>query len=202
MSKATSDTLAKVSEEFEAQVLAEIESGRGSDLAKIAWVRKETEESVAKILETGAKQAESVKRQIIGAAELETRNAQLRALETAVNEAFDKAAEEISSSSGASYEKAIARLIQEGLDVIGPKSEVWCSAKDRKTVAATVKRLAGNAKVSMGDKPVETIGGVVLTTPDGTVRFDNTFEARLERMRPTLRQEVASVLTSGAAPSD
>jgi len=195
LSKAASDTLEKVSGEFETEVLADLEAGRSETLARIEAVRKETTEAVGKILETGDKQAESVKRQIIGAAELDARNAQLRSLEKAVNEAFDLAAKQISAVSGASQEKALASLIQEGVDVIGPQAKVSCSSKDRKAVSAAIKKLGSKAKLSLDDGEITTMGGVILTIPDGTVRFDNTFEARLERMRPTLRKAVAAILT-------
>jgi len=195
MSKAASDTLEKVSGEFEKEALSDLEATRTETLAKLEAVRKEAEEAVSKILETGIKQAEAVKRQIIGAAELEARNIQLRALEKAVNESFDAASNQISELKGTSYDKAMERLIQEGLEVIGPKAKVQCSPKDKRVVASIVKKLSGKEKVSMDDNPVETMGGVVLTTPDESVRFDNTFEARLERMRPNLRQEVAAILT-------
>ena len=198
MSKAASDTLEKVSGEFEKEALSDLEATRTETLAKLEAVRKETEEAVSKILETGIKQAEAVKRQIIGAAELEARNIQLKALEKAVNESFDAASNQISELKGTSYDNAIERLIQEGLEVIGPKAKVQCSPKDKRVVASIVKKLSGKEKVSMDDNPdnpLETMGGVVLTTPDESVRFDNTFEARLERMRPNLRQEVAAILT-------
>jgi V/A-type H+-transporting ATPase subunit E len=198
VSKAAADTLEKVSGEFEAEVLADLEAGRKDALAAVASARKETSEAVAKILETGMKQAESVKRQIIGAAELEARNAQLKSLESAVNESFDSAIERVSSSSGAAYEKALGRLIQEGLDVIGPRAVVHCSSKGKKAVASAMRKLDRKAKVTLGAEPVETTGGVVLSTPDGSVRFDNTFEARLERMRADLRKDVATVLTGSA----
>lgn len=195
MSKAVSDTLEKVSGEFETEVLADLEAGRTETLTKIEALRKETTEAVSKILETGEKQAESARRQIIGAAELGARNAQLRSLENAVNEAFDLAAKQISTVSGASQEKALASLIQEGLDVIGPRATVSCALKDRKVVSTAIRKLGSKAKLSLDDKEIDTMGGVILTTPDGTVRFDNTFEARLERMRPTLRKAVATILT-------
>jgi V/A-type H+-transporting ATPase subunit E len=198
VSKAAADTLDKVAGEFEAEVLAGLEAGRAETLAKVESMRKETEEAVARILETGAKQAESVKRQIIGAAELEARNTQLRSLERAVNEVFELAASQISNASEASYEKAMRGLIQERLDVIGPRAKVECASKDRRAVASAIKKLATKAKVSLEENPIETTGGIVLTTPDGSVRFDNTFEARLERMRPDLRKEVAAILTGGA----
>ena len=195
MSRAASDTLEKVSSEFEAEVLTDLEAGRSVTLAKIEAVRKETAEAVAKILETGEKQAESAKRQMIGAAELDARNAQLRSLERAVNEAFDLATRQISSETGASQEKALVSLIQEGLDVIGPRASLQCAAKDRRAVSSAIRKFGSKAKLSQSGGEIDTVGGVVLTTPDGSVRFDNTFEARLERMRPTLRKEVAAILT-------
>ncbi len=198
MSKAAADTLDKVSVEFEAEVLADLEAGRTETLARVEAVRKETKEAVSKILETSTKQAESVRRQIIGTAELEARNAQLKLVEKAVNEAFDLAMKQVSTASGAQYERAIATLIQEGLEVIGQRAKVRCTSKDKREVSSAIKKLSAKAKVSFDDEPVETIGGVILTTPDGSVRFDNTFEARLERMKPILRKEVASTLTGGA----
>jgi V/A-type H+/Na+-transporting ATPase subunit E len=195
LSKAASDTLEKVSGEFETEVLADLEAGRSETLARIEAVRKETTEVVGKILETSEKQAESAKRQIIGAAELDARNAQLRSLENAVNEVFDLAAKQISTVSGAPQEKALASLIQEGVDVIGPRAKVSCASKDRKVVSSAIRKLGSKAKLSLDDEGIDTMGGVILTAPDGTVRFDNTFEARLERMRPTLRKAVAAMLT-------
>lgn len=199
MSNAAADTLEKVAAEFEVEVLSDLQEGRTQSLSKISSARREAVEAVAKILETGVKQAESVKRQLIGAAELEARNSQLLSLEKAVNEAFDSAVNRVSGSTGAAYEKALSRLIEEGVEVIGPKARVHCSAKDRKAVAAALRKLGGaHARLPVDEKPVTTIGGVVLTTEDGTVRFDNTFEARLERMRPSLRKEVAGLLTGSS----
>jgi V/A-type H+-transporting ATPase subunit E len=196
MSRAAEETLQKVASEFEAEVLADLEAGRKEALARIESARKETSVAVAKTLEASLKQAESVKRQVVGTAELEARNAQLRSLEKAVNDAFEMAAKNISNASGALYEKAMVNLVKEGIEVIGPKANVYCASKDKKMVASAIRKLsAGQPKISFEEEPIETTGGVVLTTTDGAIRFDNTFEARLERMRPTLRKEIAAILT-------
>jgi V/A-type H+-transporting ATPase subunit E len=196
LSKAASDTLEKVSEEFESEVLADLQEGRSQARATVESARKEAAAAVQKILETSVKQAESLKRQIIGAAELESRDAQLRSMEKAVNEVFGLAVEELKAGSGSAYQRALGRLVQEGLDVIGPRAKISCSSRDRKTVAAAVRTLnGGKVKLTLDDESIETIGGVVLLTPDGSVRFDNTFEARLERSKSTLRKEVAGILT-------
>jgi V/A-type H+/Na+-transporting ATPase subunit E len=195
MSNSAADTLEKVSGEFEAEVLADLEAGRRNALARIESTRKEAIEAVSKILETSVKQAESTKRQIIGAAELDARNAQLKSLEKAVNEVFDLATKEVSSASGPSHEKSIASLIKEGIGVIGTKAKVQCSSKDTKAVASAIRKLeGGQTKLTLEEEPVETLGGVVLITPDGSIRFDNTIEARLERMKPILRKDVAAIL--------
>ena len=195
MSKSASDTLAKVAGEFEGEVLADLQEGRGQALAAVDSARKGAAEEVAKILLGGAKQAESLKRQLVGAAELDARNAQLRAVEAAVSEAFASAIQGLPKVAEAKYEKALTQLISEGVEVIGTKAVVSCNARDRKLVAGAVKKLSeGHVKLTLAAEPVESIGGVVLSTEDGTVRFDNTFEARLERMRPALRKDVAALL--------
>ncbi len=196
MSKAATDTLEKVSSEFEAEVLAALEEGREEANSKLDTAKGETAEAVSKTLEIGAKQAESIRRQVIGTAELEVRNVQLRSLEVAMTDVFDAATKKVSQSSGTSYEEALARLIKEGVDILGPRAKVLCAAKDKRSVSAALEKLGGKKDgLSVESLSIETMGGVVLTSDDGSVRFDNTFEARLERMRPSLRKEVAALLT-------
>jgi V/A-type H+-transporting ATPase subunit E len=194
MSKAAADTLDKVSNEFEGEVLADLQEGRGQALALIESTRREASEAAAKVIHSGTKQAESLKRQIIGAAELKVRNAHLEAMEEAVNDAFDDATKGVRKVSRARYEKCIAKLIKEGIDVIGQKAIVSCNAKDKGIVESAAEKLSkGQVELTVGGTALNTIGGVVLATGDGLVRFDNTFEARLERMKPDLRKEVASL---------
>jgi len=196
VSKAAADTLQKVAAEFEADVLSDLQAGKEQALQNVQAVRRETAQAVAKTIEGGERQAESVKRQIIGAAELEVRNAQLRSLETTVNEVFDSAVRKVSSLSDSALEGSLTFLIKEGMDVIGPRAVVHCSANQRKAVSGAVRKLnKGPVKLTVDEKGIETIGGVVLATSNGSMKFDNTYEARLERMRQTLRKEVAGILT-------
>jgi V/A-type H+/Na+-transporting ATPase subunit E len=197
MSKAASDTLEKVSTEFEAEVLADLQAGKDQAIQSLQTIRRETAEEVTKVLEAGKRQADSVRRQIIGAAEIEVRNAQLRSLEAAVTEVFDSAVRKVSTLSGQAEEDSLTTLLKEGMESIGPKAVVHSSAKEKKAVSAAVRKLnKGPVRLSVEDEGIETIGGVMLTTSDGSVKFDNTFEARLERMRPSLRKEVAAILTA------
>ena len=200
MSTATKKSLEKVAEEFSKEVTAELEEGRAQALESLERVGRETTEAVAKIIEAGNKQAESLMRQITGSAELRSRNLQLRAIEEAVGEVFDMAMAKVAKASPAEHEKAITHLLTEGVEFIGPEARVDCNASDKKVVSAVIKKLNhDSSKLTLGDEDVSTIGGVVLTSPDGTVKFDNTFEARLERLKPMLRREVAGLLAGGEA---
>ena len=196
MSKASVDTLEKVAAEFEGEVLADLQDGRQQSVALVEAAKRETKEEVSKILETSVKQAEALKRQIVGAAELEARNAQLRVLEKAVNDAVADAISGLPRLDARRYEEALSRLISEGVEIIGPKAMVSCSSKDHSRVASVMKETGRrHPGVTAGETNLETTGGVVLTTPDGAIRFDNTIEARLGRLRPTLRKEVADLLS-------
>jgi V/A-type H+-transporting ATPase subunit E len=197
MSKAAADTLDKVSGEFESEMLAELQEGREQALSTVESSRREAREVVTKILDTAAKQSESLKRQMIGAAELDVRNARLKAMEKAVIEVFDAAAKELQEGSGQRYEKSLEHLVSEGMEAIGPAARVYCSSKDQRTVSAVINKLGGGrSKLVLEEKSIDTIGGVVMSTQDGSVGFDNTYEARLERVKPTLRMEVSEILTS------
>jgi V/A-type H+-transporting ATPase subunit E len=195
MSKAAANTLEKVSEEFEIELLAELQEGREQALSIVESRRREARLAAAKILGTSFKQAESLKRQIAGAAELEVRNGHLKTMEKAVVEVFDAAVKELQEGPGSRYEKSLAHLVREGMEAIGPKGRVYCNSRDRRAVSAAINKLGGGQpELVLEEESIDTIGGVVMSTMDGSVRFDNTFEARLERMKPTLRMEVSEAL--------
>ncbi len=189
-----STTLEKVSTEFEAEVLADLQEGRADASTLVKSAMKEAADSAAKALESGERQAESLKRQITGAAELDARNAQLKALEAKVNEVFSEAMKEAVAVPHARHVKSLAGLIMEGVGVIGEKASVSCNSKDRKAVAEAIGKLGRKLKLTLDADPIDCAGGVVLASPDGSVRFDNTLESRLERLKPDLRKEVAGLL--------
>jgi V/A-type H+-transporting ATPase subunit E len=198
MSKATADTLEKVSGEFESEILAELQKEKGQALSTVESSRREASVAVTKALDASVKQAESLRSQIIGAAELEARNAQLKTLEKAVVEVFDSTIKELEKGSGARYDRSLTQLVKEGLEAIGPRARVYCRSKDRDAVSVVLHKLGGDqSKLVLEEKSIDAIGGVVVTSMDGSVRFDNTYEARLERMRSTLRMEVSAMLSPG-----
>lgn len=198
MSKAAADTLESVLGQFEGELLVELAAGKKQALSTLESAKRDAKASVDKILDTGDKQAETLRRQLVGTAELESRNAQLKMLEKAIGEVFEEAVRQLQQLSASRYEKSLVALLGEGVEVLGPSLTVHCNSNDRKVVSSAIGALSGKAsKLHLSEKAIDTIGGVVMTSTDGSVRFDNTFEARLERMKPTLRMEVSASLSSG-----
>ena len=189
-------TLDKVTSEVLNEISAELESGRAAALEQVQNMLKETKGQVAKVVDGSERQAESLKRQIIGSAELEVRNMLLRTVEEATNQVFQVALAKISERSSSQHEKALARLTADGLGIIGKGATVTCNAKDSKVISSIIGELnrKEDADLKLDEKSIETVGGVILSTKDRSIRFDNTFEARLERLKPQLRREVAKVL--------
>ena len=74
-------------------------------------------------------------RQIIGTAEMESRNSNLLLLEKNINKVFSAALKELSSNKGKNYPKSLELFINEGLDSID-ESEILisCNKKDSSIV--------------------------------------------------------------------
>jgi len=198
VSRSAGSTLGKVASEFSKEVIAELEGGLGQAVESLESTKRQTIESVVRIFEAERKQADSLRRQIIGSSELRSRNLQLRLIEDSVNEVFASAMTKAATAIPSEYEGAITRLITEGVEFIGARARVACRREDDRIVSAVIKSLnRTSTNLTLEEKSLNTIGGVALTSPDGTVKFDNTFEARLERLRPMLRKEVANLLTGG-----
>ncbi len=51
--------------------------------------------------------------------------------------------------------------------------------------------------ITLSDDPIECSGGILLSTHDNRIRLDNTFEQRLQRLRPALEKTVMEKLFTG-----
>jgi V/A-type H+-transporting ATPase subunit E len=188
-------TLDKVSSEALNEILTELGSGKSDASELVHSLLRQTRAEVAKILQDGERQSESVRRQILGSAELEARNGILRTLEEASNRIFRESLLAVPRSPR--YEKTLTKLISEGLEVIGKEAVVSCNARDRKAIGSAIREMnsKAGAKLILDEKSIDVKGGVVLRSKDGTMRFDNTLEARLERIKPQLRRDVVATIS-------
>lgn len=79
---------------------------------------------------------------------------------------------------------------------------VSANARDQKRLAnrweAVLEALPAYKTATLADEPIETLGGVLVTDSDRRIRVDNTYEGRLDRLRPTVQQVILErLLPSG-----
>jgi|YelNatPaOPRAMG01_1025707.scaffolds.fasta_scaffold93158_2 V/A-type H+-transporting ATPase subunit E len=143
----------------------------------------------------GKKEAENERRKMLGSAELEARNLLLQAFEAFFDSAVEGALQEVASLPRDSrYVKAMVRLLQEAISELEEgRYVVQCSARDKEAVSKAMASLKdGNMgyELTMASKYTKSAGGIIVRSEDGMVEYDNTFESRLERLKPAIRRRV------------
>ena len=146
------------------------------------------EQEYDKIISDGNKEAEKIAQQLVGSANLEARNKQLLVLEDAVNRVFTKALDQISDTDrSGEYANLITSLLNEATNILGTSEVVvYTNERDRdivQTLLPTGSELSPDV--------IKCLGGVRVQSKDGTITFDNTLDARIERMKPLIRKEIA-----------
>jgi V/A-type H+/Na+-transporting ATPase subunit E len=184
--------LAQKQEEFMTQIesayqeaASNLESSKGS-------LRSEYE----KIIQGSKKQAENLKRQILGSKRLESRNQELLLIEMAVNDYFEKARERFRElPRDKEYKSMINEMIDDCISAIGTEEIIIESnEKDSKTISEIISKKSKKVKLSLSEKPINVIGGLRAMSADGSLTYDSTLELRMERLKPLIRKEIVQRL--------
>tara|TARA_B100000408_G_scaffold106236_2_gene83037 strand:- start:189 stop:761 length:573 start_codon:yes stop_codon:yes gene_type:complete len=141
------------------------------------------------------KESDIKSRQILGAAEIQSRNSTLKLLEKNINNVFTTSLKELSKDKGKNYQAALAAFIEEGLSSIDSDDVlISCNKQDNSVVKTLVSKLSAKHKrnISVSDEPLKTSGGVIVSNLDDTISVNNTIEARLERMKAELRTDIVN----------
>lgn len=196
MSSALDNAIGKVVEESKIELTSLLESGF-SDAEKILHDSElEAKNETKKILQGADRLAETRARQILGRAEIESRNKTLRLVEEKINAAFMKALEDLKTTKSKGYANILRKMILEGIESIKTeKVTIKCNEGDRGTVTELSEKISKDrgTDITVSDQPLESAGGVEVANAEGTVSLRNTFEDRLERMKPEMRRNLADV---------
>jgi V-type H+-transporting ATPase subunit E len=187
-----------VNEAFKSFV-EELEKSAAQAAETLQAYEKQTLTEVTKIFESAARQEDVLKRKILGSAELAARNEQLRLVEEAVTKIFDEALNRLSALSGDRTEKALKNLINEALNAIDGNVILFCRKEDSELVEKIAQEFSRSTKrtITVSKNHILCKGGIQAASEDGSVMYDNTYEARLSRIRQLLRKEVVKILTAG-----
>jgi vacuolar-type H+-ATPase subunit E/Vma4 len=194
-SNAIEATVGKVLNEESASLKALLDEALASSLKVVDDYEQKASEKYKESMLEGSKQAENVKRKILGSAELQARNAQLSAFESFFEGmVIDALAGVRSAPRDARYERALGKLLRESLRELDPGVyALSCSEGDMSALSAALRDVAKEFQgfdLSIAKKNIDSAGGFIIVSKDGTIEFNSTFEARLERTKPSIRKRV------------
>ena len=144
-----------------------------------------------KIISDAKKEADKIGKQITGSSDIEARNKQLLALEEAVDRVFSTALDQIANTDRSDdYSNLIKTLIKEVIQILGTSEiSISTNAKDKDVVQQALSQFSG---AELSSTTINCLGGIKVKSKDGTMTFDNTLDARIERLKPLIRKEIAS----------
>lgn len=190
-------TIDKVLSQKESALISEIDSALQNSLKNLESSKSSLQVEYDNIIESSRKQAENLKRQIIGSSTLNARNKELVIIESAIDEIFIKAKEKLAKSNNEkNYEKLLTRLIQDSSAKLGSEIIIHCNKTDLNLVKKLVSQESSNRKsrITISDEVVDIIGGIKAASVDGTMSLDNTLDSNIETLKPLIRKEIVQLL--------
>ncbi len=183
-------TIDKILDQAQSEIFSSLKKSSEESLETLSKTESSLEEEYDRIIDEGKKEAEKIEKQIIGSSDLESRNKQILLVEDSVQKVFEKAIEKIKSSThDDNYSKLIESLLVESTNALGTSEvTVYTNSKDKQIVQSLLSKFSG---AELSNDSIDCLGGVEVKSKDGTMTFSNTIDARVERMKPLIRKEIA-----------
>jgi V/A-type H+/Na+-transporting ATPase subunit E len=190
-------TIDKVLSQKESALISEIDSALQNSLKNLESSKGSLQVEYANIIESSKKQAENLKRQIIGSSTLNARNKELVIIESAIDEIFNKAKEKLAKSNNEKdYEKLLTRMVQDSVAKLGSEIIIQCNSADLKLVKKISSQESSDKKmkITISDEAIDIIGGIKAASLDGTMTLDNTLDSNIETLKPLIRKDIVQLL--------
>ena len=154
------------------------------------------EEEYEKIISDGKKEADKIQKQIVGSADLGARNKALLVVQESAEKVLEKAKEKIANTErNSDYSNLISKLLTEATSALGTSEViVYTNSKDKDAVQSAVSSISG---AELSSDLIDCMGGVKVTSKDGSMSFDNTMDARIELLKPLIRKDIAAQFNIG-----
>lgn len=188
---ALESTIDKILKNTEHDILTNIKTGLDESQQSLDDAIPKLESEYDKIISDGKKEADKIEKQITGSSDIEVRNKQLMVLEEAVDKVFSVALDQIANADrSGDYSNLIKTLIEEATKILGTSDiSIFTNAKDKDAVQSALSQFSGAELLS---ETIDCLGGIKVKSKDGAMTFDNTIDARIERLKPLIRKEIAA----------
>ncbi len=190
-------TIDKILTQSENEISSSLKTTFDESLQILIKSESKFEQEYERIVDEGKKEAEKIEKQIVGSSDLESRNKQLKLVAESIQKVFEKAVEQIKSANrDANYSKLIETLLTEATDTLGTKEvTISTNSKDKKIVNSLLSKFPGS---ELSSETIDCLGGVEVSSKDSSMSFNNTIDARLNRMKPLIRKEIATKFGLGS----
>jgi V/A-type H+-transporting ATPase subunit E len=184
-------TIDKILSQTESNILSNLNEALTESQQKLEDSSKNLEQEYDQIINDGKKEADKIEKQIMGSADLEARNKQLTTIEESIDKVFKKALDEIANTDrSGDYSNLIKSLLDESTKILGTTEiVVFTNNKDKEIVQSMLSQYPGS---ELSSETIECLGGVKVKSKDGSMTFDNTVDARIERLKPLIRKDIAN----------
>jgi V/A-type H+-transporting ATPase subunit E len=188
---ALESTIDKILTNTEKNIISNIKLALADSQQNLDSAISKLENEYDKIISDGKKEANKIEKQITGSSDIEARNKQLLALEVAVDNVFSKALDQIANvDRNSDYSNLIKTLIKEAIQILGTSEiSISTNAKDKDIVQSVLSQFSG---AELSSETINCLGGIKVKSKDGAMTFDNTIDARIERLKPLIRKEIAA----------
>ena len=186
----------KILKKTEKEILLDLKNSGSDSKQTLDDSLTKLEQEYDKVISDGKKEADKIEKQIIGSSDLEVRNKQLLLLEEGVDKVFSKALDQIANvDRSGDYSNLIKTMLDESTKILGTTEvTVFTNAKDKDVVQSALSKFSG---AELSSDTIDCLGGIIIKSKDGTMTFDNTIDARIERLKPLIRKEIASTFGVG-----
>jgi len=188
---ALESTIDKILGQTESNILSSLNEALTESQQKLENSTKTLEQEYDQIINDGKKEADKIEKQIMGSADLEARNKQLTTVEESIAKVFSKALDEIANTERSEdYSNLIKSLLDESTKILGTTEiVVYTNSKDKEIVQSMLSQYSGS---ELSPEPISCLGGVKVKSKDGSMTFDNTVDAKIERLKPLIRKDIAT----------
>lgn len=189
-------TVNKVLTQRQEEFITRIDSAYSQALSKLESSRSGLRSEYDQIIQSSKKQAENLKRQILGAKRLASRNEELLLIESAVDDYFERARERLTElTRDKDYKAMINEMIEDCSSAIDTEEIIIeCNEKDLKLVSEAIGKKSRKVKLTLSDKPIAIIGGIRARSSDGSLMYDSTLDSRSESLKPLIRKAIVQTL--------
>ena len=181
-------------------------SNADGEAQKVLSTAKERAEKIR--AETVKTEVITMRRKIIGSAQLDGRKTIINAKEEALSKIFDKVNEKLIDVANRKdkkfkYEDILFKLIKEAaLGIDEKKIVVAANKKDLSYISSNLSSIKRKLEKELGYKldltimkePQHIIGGIIVFNADKTKKYNNTLDGRLMELKDSMRGEISKVL--------